>query len=94
MTPTLQSLKTVAMLRVLKEGTDMDKATLEALWEQATDLPDAQESPLAKAIITEAMCGEPTCDHIEAARRVYQIADDCEQFAGAIARAQGEVTHA
>ncbi len=68
----------------------MDKKELQALWEQGTELPDAHESPLAKAIISEALAEETTCDPQEAARRVYRIAQDIEDFANAITeRAQG-----
>ena len=68
----------------------MDKEELQALWEQATELPDAETSPLAIAIITEAMCEEESCDPDEAARRVDRIALDCAAFANAIVkRAQG-----
>ena len=71
-------------------GDGIDKETLGGLWEQATDLPDAKESPLAVAIIAEALSEEPTCDPQEAAQRAYQIANDCEHFANAIIeRAQG-----
>ncbi|KKM64888.1 hypothetical protein LCGC14_1496770 [marine sediment metagenome] len=65
----------------------MNKETLEELWEQATDLPDAKESPLAKAIISEALeaAGDGvTCDPEAAAVAVYRIATDCEDFANAI----------
>ena len=61
-----------------------NRATLEELWGQATELPDATESPLAIAIIAEAMCEEEDCDSEGAAARVYQIARDCEGFASAI----------
>ena len=72
----------------------MDKKELQALWEQGTELPNAHESPLAIAIISEALeegtRGKTVCDPREAAERVYKIAQDCEDFANAITeRAQG-----
>ena len=71
----------------------MDKKELQALWEQGTELPDAHESPLAKAIISEALeaAGDgATCDAEGAARAVYRIAQDIEDFGNAITeRAQG-----
>ncbi len=74
-------------------GDGMNRETLEGLWEQATDLPDAQDSPLTVAVIAEALSEDPTCDPQEAAQRVYQIANDCEAFANAITeRAQGLTT--
>ncbi len=71
----------------------MNKEELEGLWEQGTELPDSKESPLAKAIISEALeaAGDGvTCDAEGAARAVYRIAQDCEDFANAITeRSQG-----
>ena len=73
----------------------MDKNELQALWEQATELPDTESSPLARAIIAEAFMGDdicegPKCDPREAAERVYRLAEDCESFGNAITeRAQG-----
>ena len=78
---------------VRQAGDGMNKETLEGLWEQATSLPDAQDSPLTVAVIAEALSEDPTCDPQEAAQRVYQIANDCEAFANAITeRAQGLTT--
>ena len=67
----------------------MDKEELQALWEQTTDLPDAKESPLAIAIIAEAL-GEGDDDAEAITNRVYRIAEDCENFGNALTeRAQG-----
>ena len=72
-----------------RERADMDKEELQALWEQTTDLPDSKESPLAIAIIAEAL-GEGDDDAQAVANRLYRIAQDCEDFANAITeRAQG-----
>lgn len=57
----------------------IDKERLEQLWEQATGLPDATESPLALAIIAEAEQAKG-----DAARAVRTVAQDCENFAAAI----------
>ncbi len=68
----------------------MDKKELQSLWEQATGLPDVKTSPLAQAIIAEALSEEPRCNPQEAAERVYKLAEDCENFGNAIIeRAQG-----
>ncbi|KKM84166.1 hypothetical protein LCGC14_1301880, partial [marine sediment metagenome] len=40
----------------------MNKGTLQALWEQATGLPDVDTSPLAQAIIAEAFMGDDICE--------------------------------
>ena len=67
----------------------MNKGTLQALWEQATGLPDVDTSPLAQAIIAEAL-GEGDDDAEAITNRVYRIAEDCENFGNAITeRAQG-----
>ena len=69
----------------------MNKEQLEELWEDATGLPDAKESPLAIAIIAEAMCDEDSCSPQQAARKLHTIAADCEDFATAIVEwVQGE----
>lgn len=68
----------------------MDREQLEGLWSEATALQDATESPLAIAIIEEAVaCGEADdgidgIDPTEAARAVRVVAKDCEDFAQAI----------
>ena len=71
----------------------MDREQLGDLWEQATELPDAKESPLTIAIITEALeaAGDGvTCDPEAAAEAVERIAWDCHAFANTIAVAGGK----
>ena len=65
----------------------MSRKRLEELWEEATALPDATESPLAIAIISEAVeCGDTgrVINAASAAHSVRTVAQDCQDFAAAI----------
>jgi hypothetical protein len=66
------------------------KERLGRVWLQATDLPNADHSPLTQAIVNECMeATEPHYDLEDMADAMQSLADDCRDFAALLIEEAG-----